>query len=57
MLKFKTILNKILSYFHYENSLENFIRSKNPQDILEIERYTVEFNRKISKGAWYEKTY
>lgn len=57
MLKFKTIFKNMFSWFTYESTLENYIQSKSPQDLLDIERYTIEFNRKISKGAWYEKTY
>lgn len=42
----KNFLKKIFSEFTYNEKLENYILSKNPQNICDIEYWTTEFNRR-----------
>lgn len=37
-------------YYTYGSQLENFIISKNPQNTADVERLTIEYQRKFDKG-------
>lgn len=46
------LCNKLSSLFHnqYQSSLEAYIVSKHPQDLVDIERYVKEYHQQLSKG-------
>jgi hypothetical protein len=48
------LINQIDKWFQrwtYHNDIEDFIISRYPKDIADIERFTQEYNIKISKGS------
>lgn len=54
MKKILGMLVTFLGFFteSYGSQLEEYIISRNPMDISDVERYTLEFNQKQIKQAW-----
>lgn len=53
----KKILGMLVAFLglftdSYGSQLEEYISSRNPKDICDVERYTLEFNQKQAKQAW-----
>lgn len=36
----------------YGSDLERYILSRHPQSAADIERYTIEYNKMLSRGGW-----
>jgi hypothetical protein len=50
----QTLINWVfdqLQKWSHTNNIEYFILSRNPKDIADIERLTLEYNSQISKGS------
>lgn len=50
-----TLLHYIQNIFPtrtYASDLEEYIESRRPQSAADIERYSKEYNQKISQGGW-----
>lgn len=55
-----TLLHYIQNIFPtrtYASDLEEYIESRRPQSAADIERYSKEYNQKISQGGWVWKSF
>jgi len=53
MSTIKKLLSKVLSFFKpdYQSDLETYILSKNPKTSIDVEYWTIMYNRKLLKGG------
>lgn len=54
---FLNLLQNIFPTRSYASELEEYIESRCPQSAADIERYSKEYNQKISQGVWKWKNF